>query len=222
MPGIPCIIDCCTRGETGRGRLELKLTTVFTQFNCPVWLDKLRPKLRSGARLCRLWSGSTHAELDVADTDVEAALASPSSLEVDNLELVRDPATGRSVVISSGLPIGVIIAIVIVALLVLAALIVAIILLVRHKRKKDTSPFYTSLATAAAPMPAAAAPAPQRLVNLVVIQTATASTANTLSAEAGSRLTCRPEDWADGGEWLWVTTSLGKEGYVPRELTRMA
>ena len=197
------------------------MTTVFNEFNCPAWLDKLRPKLRSGARLCRLWSGSTHAELDVADTDVEAALASPSTLQVDNLEIVRDPATGRSVVLPSGMSIGIIIAIVFIVLILLVALIVAIVLLVRHKRKKDTSPFYTSLATSSAPIPAAV-PAPVRVVNLVVIQTATASTANTLTAEAGSRLTCRPEDWADGGEWLWVTTSLGKEGYVPREFTRMA
>jgi hypothetical protein len=212
--GAPCVLECCPN-TTGRVRISLKMSTLFSQFNCPSWWNAFSK--RASARLCRVWEGSTNIEVDLPTRDASDLTSNPSSASVPDLVLVTDE-NGRSFSVNSGPDIAMLIGIIIGALILIALIVIVIVLCVRRRRDQKSSALYTPLGESIKSSNTAPV---KRMVQLRVIQAAAACGEGTISVNVGDQVSAEPADYADAtSEWLWVTTSNGTSGYIPREFAR--
>ncbi len=111
----------------------------------------------------------------------------------------------------------------------IVAIVFLVIFMKRQRSRDQKAAFYTRLADneRAAPdlgrtaVPLAAISPSRKEVRLVVVHTTQNRLENVLCLTVGEQATASPEDWVSSGEWVWVQSRTGQQGYYPKEWLRV-
>lgn len=228
-PAVPCPLSCCL-GGAGRSRLEWKLTTNYAVFNCSDLIRQLGAAVGGATLLvCSFRRGSSFTELEGASATVTSLLdqLESKSLLVPQTEFARDMVSGRTVTLSSGASIGLIVGCVVGGILLVVLIVLLIVCCQRRNHKNQSESAYMEMPVVSSSdsksyIPAYVPPpaAPPRVMRLVCVYAVNEEGEGILKLQPGTSATCDPQDWETTSEWVWVSSG-GRSGYIPREFCRV-